>query len=88
MFTVPKGVSSISMDCHKYGLAAKGCSVLLFSHEKYRKGHFFVTTEWPGGYYGTIGITGSRSGSPSASAWISMMKMGIKGYIKNANSVS
>ena len=31
MLTVPSGVTSISMDCHKYGLAAKGASVLLFS---------------------------------------------------------
>lgn len=31
LFEVPQGVTSISMDCHKYGLAAKGASVLLFS---------------------------------------------------------
>jgi sphinganine-1-phosphate aldolase len=36
-FTVPQGVTSISLDCHKYGLSAKGASVLLFSSEKYRK---------------------------------------------------
>lgn len=30
-FVVPKGVTSISLDCHKYGLSAKGSSVLLFS---------------------------------------------------------
>jgi sphinganine-1-phosphate aldolase len=29
-FVVPDGVTSISMDCHKYGLSAKGASVLLF----------------------------------------------------------
>ena len=30
-FTIPKGVTSISLDPHKYGLSAKGASVLLFS---------------------------------------------------------
>lgn len=83
-FEVPKGVTSISMDCHKYGLAAKGASVLLFSSEKYRKEQLFVTTEWPGGFYGTIGIAGSRTGATVASAWISMMRLGQKGYTKNA----
>lgn len=87
MFTVPKGVTSISMDCHKYGLSAKGASVLLFSSEEYRKEQIFVTGEWPGGLYGTIGIAGSRSGTGIASAWVSMMKMGVKGFTKNAENV-
>lgn len=86
-FKVPAGVTSISMDCHKYGLSAKGASVLLFSSEDYRKEQLFVTSEWPGGLYGTIGIAGSRTGSTIASAWVSMMRMGIKGYTKNANTV-
>lgn len=86
-FEVPKGVTSISLDCHKYGLSAKGASVLLFSSEKYRKQSFFVTSDWPGGFYGTVGIAGSRSGSAIASAWISMMRLGLKGFTKNANQV-
>lgn len=47
----------------------------------------FVTSDWPGGFYGTIGIAGSRTGATIASAWISMMRMGVKGYTKNANSI-
>ena len=77
---VPEGVTSISADPHKYGLAGKGVSVLLFSSEQYRKHQFFVTSYWPGGLYGTPGIAGSRSGVFIASAWISMMKLGTKGY--------
>lgn len=87
-FVVPEGVTSISLDCHKYGLSAKGASVLLFSSEKYRRQQLFVTSEWPGGLYGTIGIAGSRTGSTIASAWISMMRLGVKGYTKNANMIS
>ncbi len=77
---VSEGVTTISADPHKYGLAAKGVSVLLYSSEKYRKHQFFVTTYWPGGLYGTPGVAGSRSGVFVASAWISMMKTGRKGY--------
>lgn len=87
LLKIPSGVTSISLDCHKYGLSAKGASVLLFSSEKFRRLQFFVTKEWPGGYYGTIGIAGSRSGASIASSWISMMKMGTKGYTKNALSI-
>ena len=72
------------MDTHKYGLSGKGASTLLFSDEKYRSGQLFVTCEWPGGLYGTPGLAGSRTGASIASAWISMMKIGVKGYTENA----
>lgn len=47
-----------------------------------------MTIEWPGGLYGTIGIAGSRTGATIASSWISMMRLGVKGYTKNANAIS
>ena len=34
---LPEGATSISADPHKYGLSAKGISILLYSSEKYRK---------------------------------------------------
>ncbi len=77
---LPVGITSVSADPHKYGLSAKGVSVLLFNSEKYRKYQYFVTTFWPGGLYGTPGVAGSRSGVFIASAWISMMKLGRKGF--------
>lgn len=83
-FKLPPGMTSISTDPHKYGLAAKGASILLYSDEKYRKSQFFVCNYWPGGLYGTQGIAGSRSGVYIASAWISLMKVGRKGYTENA----
>jgi sphinganine-1-phosphate aldolase len=81
---IPTGITSISADPHKYGLSAKGVSVLLYSSDKYRKHQYFVTSYWPGGLYGTPGLSGSRSGVFIASAWISMMKLGFKGYRENA----
>jgi glutamate/tyrosine decarboxylase-like PLP-dependent enzyme len=35
-----------------------------------------------------LGIAGSRSGATIASAWLSMMRLGVKGYTKNANAIS
>lgn len=32
---IPKGVSSISIDPHKYGLSGKGASILLFKDAEY-----------------------------------------------------
>ena len=81
---IPKGITSISADPHKYGLAAKGISVLLYSSDKYRKHQYFVTKYWPGGLYATPGVSGSRTGVYISSAWISMMKLGAKGYRDNA----
>ncbi len=75
------------MDVHKFGLAGKGASVLLYSSAKLRAEQFFTTSCWPGGIYGTVGLAGSRSGVAIASAWISMMKMGMEGFRKSALSV-
>ena len=83
-FKLPEGMTSISADPHKYGLSAKGASILLYSDEKYRKSQYFVCSYWPGGLYGTQGIAGSRGGVYIASAWISLMKIGGKGYRENA----
>jgi hypothetical protein len=47
----------------------------------------FTTIYWPGGLYGTPGFAGSRSGTPIAASWISMMKMGEEGYRKSAKQV-
>lgn len=73
---MPEGVTSVSLDPHKYGLAAKGASISLFSDEKYRNSHMFATTFWPGGLYATSGLAGSRSGTPISASWISMMRLG------------
>ncbi|XP_071496623.1 sphingosine-1-phosphate lyase 1-like [Diadema antillarum] len=85
-FSVP-GVTSISADLHKYGLAPKGSSVLMYSDPKYRQGQFFVSTDWTGGIYASPTLAGSRSGAITATAWASMMLQGVQGYIRHAESV-
>uniref|UniRef100_A0A1A9WWT6 sphinganine-1-phosphate aldolase n=1 Tax=Glossina brevipalpis TaxID=37001 RepID=A0A1A9WWT6_9MUSC len=80
-FSVP-GVTSISADTHKYGFAPKGSSVILYSDQKYRNHQFTVTTDWPGGVYGSQTINGSRPGGIIAACWATMMSYGRNGYLE------
>jgi len=43
-----KGVTSISLDAHKYGYAPKGSSVILYRIRSLRRKQFFVHPDWPG----------------------------------------
>ena len=46
-FDIP-GVSSVSIDIHKYGYAPKGTSLILYRHRELRAHQFFATTDWTG----------------------------------------
>ncbi|XP_068145253.1 sphingosine-1-phosphate lyase [Drosophila tropicalis] len=77
-----KGVTSISADTHKYGFAPKGSSVILYSDKKYKDHQFTVTTDWPGGVYGSPTVNGSRAGGIIAACWATMMSFGYDGYLE------
>jgi sphinganine-1-phosphate aldolase len=78
-FVVP-GVTSISVDLHKYGYTAKGASVLAHRNKDLRKHQFFMTDDWLGGLYGSPAILGTRSGGSIASAWAMQQYFGEDGY--------
>lgn len=82
-FSIP-GVTSISMDWHKYGYAAKGCSVLMHKNRDYRKHQFFVCTEWTGYTLVNTTILSTKSGGPIAGCWAAIHYFGKDGYIKLA----
>lgn len=84
-FRVP-GVTSISADLHKFGYAAKGCSVLLYSDPALMDQQFYVRSDWPGGIYATGGILGTRPGGAIAAAWASLRGMGREGFLATAQS--
>lgn len=75
-----KGVTSISVDTHKYGFTPKGSSVILYSEPKYRHYQFTVSTDWPGGIYGSPTVNGSRAGGVIAATWATMLFHGEDGY--------
>ncbi|MBL8018865.1 MAG: aspartate aminotransferase family protein [Leptospirales bacterium] len=85
-FELP-GVTSISIDLHKYGYAAKGASVVLYRNRSQRRGQFFVQTTWPGGIYGSPGILGTRPGGAIAAAWAVIKHLGEDGFMGLAKSV-
>lgn len=80
-FRVP-GVTSISVDLHKYGYAAKGASVIVYASMDYLRDQFYVMTDWPGGVYVSANIPGTRPGGPIAAAWAALMGIGQDGYLE------
>ncbi len=75
------GVTSISMDTHKYGFAPKGTSVILYRNSDLFKEQIYVNGNWQGGIYFTPTMAGSRPGFPIVAAWAVMVTMGEKGYL-------
>jgi len=85
-FRVP-GVTSLSMDLHKYGYVTKGASVILFKDSDLRKMQYFVYTGWPGGIYASPTVIGSKGGGAIAAAWATLNYLGIEGYMNMAKAV-
>jgi glutamate/tyrosine decarboxylase-like PLP-dependent enzyme len=85
-FRVP-GVTSVSLDAHKYGYAPKGTSILLFRNRAMRKKQFFVHTDWPGGIFASTTFMGTKSGGPLAGCWAVMNHLGKEGYRTMAGKV-
>ena len=80
-FRLP-GVTSISVDTHKFGYAAKGSSVVLYRGTELRSHQYFTATDWPGGIYFSPTFSGSRPGALIATAWASLVSMGEQGYLE------
>jgi glutamate/tyrosine decarboxylase-like PLP-dependent enzyme len=85
-FRVP-GVTSISVDLHKYAYAAKGASVILYRTGDLRRHQFFVYTDWSGGIYASPTMAGTRPGGAIAAAWAIMNYLGQEGYLDIADTV-
>lgn len=80
-FEVP-GVTSISVDLHKFGYTAKGASVIMHRSKALRSYQTFVTDNWLGGFYGSSGVLGTKSGGAMAAAWAVMHYLGDAGYLR------
>lgn len=76
------GVTSMSVDLHKYGYTAKGASVIVHRSRALRRDQTFVTDNWLGGRYGSSGVLGTRSGGPIAAAWAVLHHLGEEGYLR------
>jgi sphinganine-1-phosphate aldolase len=74
------GVTSISVDLHKYAYTPKGVSVLLHRTPALRRGHFFASANWPGYTMLNSTMQSTRSGGPLAAAWAVTQRIGLEGY--------
>jgi glutamate/tyrosine decarboxylase-like PLP-dependent enzyme len=80
-FTVP-GVTSISTDLHKYGYAAKGCSVIMYRSKEIRKYQIFACTDTTAYTLINPTVLSTKSGGPMAGAWAILNFLGEEGYMK------
>lgn len=85
-FLLP-GVTSISADLHKYGLAPKGVSFLLYKNKDIRKNQYFIYPRWMGGTYPSPSIAGSRSPALMVCAYAIMLKKGKNFYANQARQI-
>lgn len=58
-----EGVTSMSLDTHKYGYALKGTSVLLYANKHLRQAQYFCYADWTGGLYTTPTLAGNWKNS-------------------------
>jgi len=78
------GVTSLSVDLHKYGYAPKGVSVLLTAEPELRQHHWFSTAGWPGYPVVNPTLAGTRPAGPMAAAWAVHRWLGEDGYRRQA----
>lgn len=76
------GVTSMSVDLHKFGYTAKGASVIVHRNKRLRAYQTFVTNNWLGGVYGSSGMLGTKGGGAMAAAWAVMHHLGDDGYLR------
>ncbi len=79
------GVTSISVDLHKYAYCPKGVSVLLHRDADLRKPQYFAFAEWPGYTMINSVISSTRSGGPIAAAYATLRHIGDEGYLRLAS---
>jgi len=82
-FSVP-GVTSMSIDLHKYAYTPKGASLVLYRSKDLRKYQIFACSHWTGYTIINNAVQSSRSGGPMAAAWAVLNYIGDDGYLEIA----
>ncbi|NEA32648.1 aminotransferase class V-fold PLP-dependent enzyme [Streptomyces sp. SID13031] len=84
-FAVP-GVTSISVDLHKYAYTPKGASILLHRTPGLRRPQYFAHADWPGYTMLNSTMQSTKSGAPLAAAWAVVQHIGDDGYQRLART--
>ena len=82
------GVTSLSVDLHKYGYADKGASVVLYRDAELRRHQYFAHAGWPGYPVVNPTVQGTKSGGLLAQAWAVLRHLGEDGYTALAARVA
>ncbi|MBQ1089357.1 aminotransferase class V-fold PLP-dependent enzyme [Streptomyces sp. B93] len=85
--TVP-GVTSLSVDLHKYGYADKGASVVLYRDAHLRRHQYFAHARWPGYPVVNPTVQGTRPAGLAAQAWAVLHHLGDDGYTELTRQVA
>ena len=79
-FSLP-GVSSISVDLHKYAYTPKGASLILHRNPELRKFQMFSFSRWLGYTMINPTVQSTKSGGPLAAAWAVLHYVGDESYL-------
>ena len=82
-----EGVTSISLDAHKYGYTSKGASLVLFRNTEMKKHSMYVDLSSPGYVFVNQAVLSSRSIGPLAAAYAVIRYLGEDGYLRLARKV-
>ena len=82
------GVTSLSVDLHKYGYADKGASVVLYRDGELRRHQYFAHAGWPGYPVVNPTVQGTKSAGLLAQAWAVLQWIGEDGYTALARKVA
>jgi glutamate/tyrosine decarboxylase-like PLP-dependent enzyme len=85
-FRVP-GVTSISMDLHKYAFAAKGASTILYRDKELRKYQMYACSNWTGYTVINPTVQSTKSAGPIAASWAALHFIGDDGYLEFTRKV-
>ncbi|WP_243766936.1 aminotransferase class V-fold PLP-dependent enzyme [Streptomyces sp. GC420] len=82
------GVTSLSVDLHKYAYADKGASVVLYRDAGLRRHQYFAHAGWPGYPVVNPTVQGTKPGGLAAQAWAVLRHIGEDGYTALAGRVA
>ncbi|KAI6175965.1 Sphingosine-1-phosphate lyase [Aphelenchoides bicaudatus] len=81
------GVTSISIDLHKYAYCPVGSSAILYREQNLLQAQCFSDVYWSGGVYITPTLSGSRPGSLVALTWATLLWNGRLGYVERTQRI-
>jgi glutamate/tyrosine decarboxylase-like PLP-dependent enzyme len=82
------GVTSMSIDYHKYAYCPKGASVILHRSKDLRRFQMYAAADWTGYTVINPSIQSTKSGGPMAAAWAVLNALGDDGYMRFAKRIS